>query len=131
MSKTVAENENVRSEPLLFVKGISVSIILSLALVLLFAFCLKWFDLPNACIVPVNMLIKAVCVVIGALLFVKKEMQKGLVKGSSFGLFYTILAFVVFSILSGTFDFNFTTILDVIFASVIGGFVGIFKVNKK
>jgi hypothetical protein len=40
------------------------------------------------------------------------------------------VAFVVFSVLAGTASIGVSTLLDVLFASLLGGIVGIVKVNK-
>ncbi len=55
-------------------------------------------------------------------------------KGLLIGLFYGIIAFVVFSLLDWNFSVDLTTLNDIIFTTVIGGIAGvIFKVikNKK
>ena len=118
------------NETLRFTKGLIVAVILSLGLVLLFAFCLKWFDLADSFIVPVNMAIKGLCVVVGSIISIKKDTEKGLLKGASFGALFIVLAFVVFSILSGSFSLNLSNLLDLVFASTLGGIVGVVKVNK-
>ena len=52
-------------------------------------------------------------------------------KGSMFGFVYILVAFTIFSFISGTFNFNVSGILDGIFAMLGGGIVGIIKVNRK
>jgi len=113
-----------------FVKGLIVSCLVSLALVILFAFSLKWFALSDVFITPVILVIKGISVVIGSAIAIKGE-SKGLVKGVMFGLLFMLVAFVLFSILAGTFSFDLSSILDFAFAALAGGVVGIIKVNKK
>lgn len=119
-------NDNVFFD---FVKGIVVAIIFSLGLVVLFAFILKWFSLPDNVISPVTFVIKCLSVVIGSLLAVKGN--KGLVKGVSFGSVYIVIAFLIFSMLSGSFSIGLSSLLDLLSAAACGGIVGIIKVNKK
>ncbi len=114
-----------------FVKGIVIAVIISLGLVMLFAVILKGFALPDNVIAPITMVIKAISVVFGSFVAVKKGSSKGLVKGASFGTVYIVVAFLLFSILSGSFDIGLSSVLDLISAAACGGIVGIIKVNKK
>ena len=82
-----------------FIKGIIVASLASLALVILFAFFIKWFDISDGYLNLITLLIKAVSVIIGSIFAVKGD-SKGLVKGVVFGLIYIIFAFVIFSFLA-------------------------------
>ena len=103
----------------------------SLILVLVFAFLLKFTSIPDSAINPVNQIIKGVSVFAGVFIGLKKSKELGLVNGVLIGLFYTILAFLVFSILSGKFICDITFVTDIIFGAVIGGICGIICVNIK
>ena len=52
-------------------------------------------------------------------------------KGLCFGVCYVVLAFVIFSVLAGSFSVGVSFALDLAFAGLLGGIVGIVKVNKK
>ena len=127
-----SKTENFSNENIVFnfFKGILLATLTSLGLIVLFAFCLKWFSLPDIVITPVTLAVKGISVLIGSLVAVKGE-SKGLVKGVSFGAIYIVIAFVIFSVLSGTFSFGVSSLLDLAFASLLGGVVGIVKVNRK
>lgn len=112
-----------------FIKGFIVAIMVSLGLVVLFAFFIKWFALPDSCIYPVTLLIKAISVMLGAMVAVKGS-SKGLIKGALFGVIYIILAFLLFSMLAGSFSIELSSLLDIVSAAVLGGIVGIIKVNR-
>ena len=77
----------------------------------------------------ITLLIKGLSVLVGSIIAVKGS-EKGLVKGIAFGAIYILLAFLIFSILSGNFAFGLSSFLDLFFASLLGGIVGIIKVNK-
>lgn len=124
-TKSVAK-ENVFFD---FLKGIIVSVILSFALIIVFALLLKWLDLSDVWIVPVTLIIKAVSVLAGSLVAIKGN-SKGLIKGAVFGAIYVCLAFVIFGFLAGSFTFDVGLLLDFAFASLLGAIVGIIKVNK-
>ena len=79
-----------------FVKGLVVAIIISLALVVLFAFILKWATVPDSVIPFITLAIKGLSVLVGSLISVKGE-SKGLVKGAGFGMLYVVIAFLLFS----------------------------------
>ena len=112
-----------------FIKGLIVASLLSLGLVILLAFCMKWFSISDAFISPITLLIKGLSVSFGAFLAIKGK-TKGLLKGLIFGFLYVVVAFLVFSLLAGSFSINISTLLDVLFASLLGGIIGIIKVNK-
>lgn len=112
-----------------FIKGGVVALIISLALVILFAFCFKWFSLPDGIIAPITFVIKGLSVLFGALIAVKGS--RGLIKGVLFGVTYYALSYVIFSILAGSFSFALTSLLDLAFSAILGGIVGIIKVNRK
>lgn len=113
-----------------FAKGMIVALLISLTLVILFAFCLKWFSLEDSFIVPITLVIKGISVLIGSLIAVKGS-SKGLVKGLCFGAIYIVFAFIIFSILAGSFSLGVSSLLDFAFATLLGGIVGIVKVNRK
>ncbi|MBQ9792558.1 MAG: TIGR04086 family membrane protein, partial [Clostridia bacterium] len=112
-----------------FIKGLIISILISLALVVVFALCLKWFDITEKVIVPVTFGIKYISVIIGSLIAIKGS-SKGLIKGAVFGALYMACAFSIFSILASTFVFDITTLLDFSSSILLGAIVGIIKVNK-
>lgn len=120
-------NENVIFD---FVKGLIVATLISLAFVILFAFCLKWFSLSDKFIAPIIYVIKIVSVIVGSLIAIKGK-AKGLLKGLIFGMIYILLAFLIFSFLAGSFNIGVSLLLDLISAGLLGGIIGIIKVNKK
>ncbi len=112
-------------------KGSFIAVSVSLILILLFALVIKFANIPDVAIAPVNQGIKIVSIFLGCFFALKKYPQKGLLTGSLIGIIYTFLAFFVFSLLGGTIQFNFTIFIDIVFAIIIGALSGIFSVNKK
>ena len=127
-----SRTQNISNENTIFdfLKGLIVATLLSFALIILSAFSLKWFSLPDSAISPITLSVKAVSTLIGSLIAIKGS-SKGLLKGVLFGIIYVAVAFVVFSILAGSFTLSLNTLLDLGFCAVIGGIIGIIKVNKK
>lgn len=112
-------------------KGSMLSVCVSLVLILIFAFIIKLTSMSDTLIKPINQIIKVVSIFFGTLFIVKKVNQKGLITGAIVGLLYSILAFVVFSILNGGFSFDITLLIDILFGAISGAICGIICVNMK
>ncbi len=111
------------------IRSLFVSLIITFASIILFAFIIKWANLKDGIIAPVNLVIKALSVLFGVLLL-NKNSSKKLINGIIFAILYTIISFVVFSLLAGTLvlglglvaDFGFNIIVGVVasFLSALG-----------
>ena len=112
-------------------KGTLIGLCVSLILVLIFAFLLKFTNIPDTIISPVNQIIKGVSIFLGVFIGLKKSKELGLVSGLLIGFIYTFLAFLVFSILAGSFSFDVTLLTDIVFGAIIGAICGIICVNIK
>ena len=112
-------------------KGVTVGLCVSLVGILLFAFILRFTNISDKIIAPVNQVIKGVSIFFGVFCGLKKHKQMGLLSGLMIGLFFTIVAFLVFSLLDGAFSFDKTLLNDMIFGSIIGAICGIICVNFK
>lgn len=112
-------------------KGSLISLAVSLVGILIFAFFIKYVAVPTSAIRPVNQVIKGLSLFIGTFIALKKSDKMGLVTGLIIGLVYTILAFVVFSILDGHFEFSKTLVNDLLFGGIIGAICGIIAVNLR
>ena len=112
-------------------KGSMLSVCVSLVLILIFAFVIKLTCMSDTLIKPINQVIKVVSILIGTMFIVKKVKEKGLLLGCMVGLLYSILAFVVFSILNGGFSFDWTLLIDILFGVVTGAICGVSCVNAK
>lgn len=112
-------------------KGVLVGLATALVGILLFAFVLRFTSISDKIIAPVNQVIKGVSIFFGVFVGMKKHKEMGLLNGLLIGFLFTISAFLVFSILDGTFSFDKTFLNDLIFGSVIGAICGIICVNLK
>ena len=113
------------------VKGVLIGLCVALVGILLFAFILRFTSVSDKIIAPVNQVIKGVSIFLGVFVGLKKIKKNGLLFGFLIGLFFTIVAFLVFSLLDGAFNFDRTFVNDLIFGSVIGALCGIICVNLK
>ena len=130
MSYSVRDSLEKNSLVFDYLKGLIISMMISFGLVLVFAFSLKWWEVGDGMIMPINLAIKIISVCVGSIIAIKGE-HKGLVKGVVFGIIYMAVAFISFSILANTFVLDLSFFLDLICSAVAGGIVGIIKVNRK
>lgn len=113
-----------------YLKAILVSLIVTFACIILFAFIIKWASLGDEVISPVNLVIKALSVFLGVLIITKGR-SKGILNGVMFALVYTFISFLVFSCLAGTFMIGLGLVADFGFNAVIGVISGILGVNLR
>ena len=113
------------------VKGVSIGLATALVGILLFAFILRFTNMSEKLITPVNQVIKGISIFFGVFLGLKGRKRNGLFGGLLIGFFFTLFAFLVFSLLSGAFSFDGTLFGDLIFGSIIGTICGIICVNLK
>ena len=103
------------------VKASLVGLVISILMVLLFAFVLKFVDLNSSTITTVDQIIKVISIFIAVFLLSKSTSDKVLIKGIIVGALYSVIAFVVFSILNGGVVFSVAILTDVGFSSLVGG----------
>ncbi len=126
--KKSEENSNLLWTTL---KGVFVGLGASFVLILLFAFVLRFTNIPDSIITPVNQVIKGLSIFLGVFLGLRKQKSNGLLKGVLIGFCFVLVAFLVFSVLDGTFVFDKTFYNDIVFGSIIGAICGIICVNLK
>jgi len=112
-----------------FIKALFVSLIITFASIILFAFIIKWAGLSDGVIAPVNLVIKGLSVFLGVYTLTKKS-SRGLIKGVVFAILYTIIAFIIFSCLAGTLILNLGLVTDFAFNILVGAITGVCFTNK-
>ena len=121
--------QNKKSSIFSILGGVVVSIAVTLILILLFALLIRFINISDKFIFPVNQIIKIVSIFIGTIILHKKNKSKGFLKGLLFGIIYFIICFVVFSILQGKFTFDMNNFYDMLLTSLMAGLIGIIVVN--
>lgn len=109
--------------------GTIVAISITLILILIFALLIRFFNISDIWIFPVNQIIKVISMFVGAVVFLKKHREKGFLKGILLGVTYYLLSYIVFSILQGGFTLSISNVYDLILTTLMGGLVGIIVVN--
>lgn len=123
--------ENTKRKNLFFdiIKGALISVSVTLILILIFAVIIRFFNVSDGWIFPINQVIKVISIIIGLIAMLKGEKAKGFLKGILLGAFYFLLSFCIFSILQGNFSIGTKNIYDFILTTFMGGLVGIIIVN--
>ncbi len=130
-TETQKQNEGIIKQNIFrYLKALFVSLIITFACIILFAFIIKWASLPDKVISPVNMAIKAISVFFGAMVLTRNS-TKGMLQGLLFAGIYTILAFTIFSILAQKLTLGIGLIADLAFVVVVGAIGGAVGVNVK
>lgn len=101
-----------------------IAVIVSLALILVFALLIKWFEWGDGVIAPVNIIIKILSIGVGVVVATKGG-NRSLVKGSLVGILYIILSFLLFSLLLGSITFSMQNMWDLLFGVIVGAIVGV------
>lgn len=111
------------------IKGSLWAVSITLIAILLFAIIIRFTNIPDSFIMPINQIIKVFSILIGTILASKANPKNGLKMGFTIGIIYSALAYLIFSLLSMSFSFSMTNIIDLIFAGLIGAISGVFAVN--
>ncbi len=112
-------------------KGALMALSVCLIAILIFAFVLRFVAVSDSLIKPINQVIKTISILIGTFYGLKKSKDMGLISGLVIGLMFTIISFIAFSALDGSFEFGISLINDCLFGSIIGGVCGIIAVNLR
>ena len=122
MEKKISlKNSNV----LIYTRAIFLGIIVSLIGLLAFALVMKFVILSDNFISAVNHGIKAVSLFIAIKYVSKFYTDKLIVRSLVIGLLHAIFAYLIFSILNGSFAFNMGTLTDILFAVITAFICGI------
>lgn len=109
--------------------AVLVSVASTLIMILLFALLIRFFNINDIWIFPVNQIIKAISIMFGVIIMLKQNHSQGFYKGIILGITYFLLSTVVFSILQGSFSFKLNNLYDMLLTTLIGGIIGIIVVN--
>lgn len=126
----VTSNTEQKSLILMFIKAVFISVICSLLLILVFALVLRFTNLSDSFISPVNLVIKGISIAVGTIVFTKSN-RGGLLKGLILGVVFTLIAYIIFSLMLGSFTFGMGFIIDCVFGGVCGAIVGVIVVNLR
>lgn len=104
-------------------KSVCVSIVFTLAAVLVFALFIKLFSIGSTVIMPINQVIKMLAIFLGVFLCLKPG--KTALKGAICGAAVVILTYFLFAIIAGEISFGWSNVLDLLFGVIAGLISGI------
>jgi len=131
MNNSVKIETKAPSTLLSVTKGIFWAISLSLLCVLIFAFIIKYTDINENVIQPINQVIKGLSILLACFIVGKKIKSNGWFWGLIIGVFYTIISFAIFSILDGEFNFTLSLLNDILFGGIMGAIAGILCISLR
>ena len=129
-SSTLSESKN-KSVVLNIIKGSFWGVAFSLVCILLFAFIIKFTSISESVISPINQIIKVLSIFFACFITSKKIKSHGWLVGIFIGLLYSVLSFLIFSILDGYFAIGINVLNDIAFGSVLGLISGIITIGFK
>ncbi|MBE7086778.1 MAG: TIGR04086 family membrane protein [Clostridiales bacterium] len=109
--------------------GAFLTLIISLVAVLIFSIVVKTANLQSGVIKGVNQFIKTLAVFLGCFFSIRGKL--GFLKGILIGTLGLTLVFLIFSLLSGTWDMGLSFLIDLAFGGVVGLIAGVISVNVK
>lgn len=116
---------------ILMVKGILVSIGITLIMIFALSVILSTSDVKESVVMPTVIFITAFSILIGGFIITKKLDEKGIIYGSILGVSYMVFLYLISSIMNFDFSLNINSFV-MIAIGVIGGAVGgILGVNLK
>lgn len=111
-------------------KAVLISILATFVFLILFAIIVKFSGASAAVMSYVNVGIRIVAILLGAVLGFSENKQ-GIVKGFLTGVIYILLAYLIFAAIDGGFQDSALTLLDAIIGAVVGLIAGVIAVNVK
>lgn len=104
-------------------RSVLYAILITLIFILVFAIIVKFAELTENVIRPVNQVIKVLSIFMGLFTGIKLK-ENGLSKGFLAGLIFTVLSILLFSIMSLEPIFSTTNLLEVLIGAIIGAISG-------
>lgn len=116
---------------LLMLKGIGISMFLSIIMILVLSVVLSFSNVKESVIMPTVIFISSFSILIGGYLVAKRIENKGIVYGSILGLIYMMILYFISSIMNFDFSLNVSAIMMIAFGIIGGAIGGILGVNLK
>lgn len=128
--KELNENGGV-NKVLLMLKGIGISMFLSIIMILVLSMVLSFSNVKESVIMPTVIFISSFSILIGGYLVAKRIENKGIIYGSILGLIYMMILYFISSIMNFDFSLNVSAIMMIAFGIIGGAIGGILGVNLK
>lgn len=119
-------SDSIKKDAADILRASLIALLISLALVLVFALIVRWASLDGTALTIGNYVIKAVAVLIGVCVGFRNR-SGGAVKGAVTGILYTLLCVFVFACANGfkSASFNFADLLTTTITGIIAGIISV------
>lgn len=115
----------------IILKGVGISIILTIILLLVFSILLAYTNVSENTITPVIIIITAISILFGSSISTRHIRKNGMINGGLVGAIYLLLLYIISSILNWKFGLDGQSIIMIGIGSIFGIFGGIIGVNIK
>ena len=112
-------------------KGVAISIIMTLIFLFIFSIILTYTNVSEKLITPFIIIITAISILIGSSIGNTKMRKNGLLNGALIGGIYLVLIYLISSIISQNFILTMQSIIVIITGMICGMAGGIIGINKK
>lgn len=123
------EKEN--NQIIYIVKGVGISLISSLLLLIIFATLLTFTNIPESVVSPVIIILTAISILFGSSITNMKIRKNGLLNGGIIGGVYMLTIYLISSILNWDFSLSLEALIFIVVGIAFGLLGGIIGVNKK
>ena len=113
------------------IKGVIISIIATLILLLIFSILLTYTNISEKLINPFIIVITAISILIGSSIGNTKMKKNGLLNGEIIGGIYLTLIYIISSIINHNFILTVQSVIIIISGIICGMLGGIIGINKK
>ena len=111
-------------------KGVLISLIASLILLLIFSILLTYTNISETAISPVIIIITAISIMIGSSIGNNKIRKNGILNGGIIGMVYILIIYIISSLLNWRFSLNLQSLIMISISVIFGMIGGIIGVNK-
>ncbi len=105
--------------------GVLSALVFTAACILIIAFLIKTFNLPDASIHPINIGVKMLAAMVAAYIATKSLPSYTWAVGSAAGVLYTLAGYVLIALLDGGFGHLALLLGDVVMGAIVGFATGI------
>ncbi len=113
------------------VKGVCISILITLILLLIYSAILTYTKVSEITIHPVIITITGISILIGSMLANRKMSKNGMLNGGIIGGIYILTFYLSSSVLNNDFSLNMYSIIMIAISVILGMIGGIIGINKK
>lgn len=124
----MGRNQTEQGKFLPLFKGVLLTVILNLGLILAFAFVVKVSLIGVNVIKWVNQFLKIIALFVGV--FFSIDQNKGFLKGALIGLASSLITVLIFALLGSEGQTFVSILLDTLFCGIVGGIMGVLAVNR-